>query len=396
MTFKRRVLSALGKDELLEIGRDLELEVTTRMAVDDLRDALAKSKRASLTAIVQESLSRDTLKDICGAVGLDDTGKEKAALVERILAAGGDKAANGAGYRLDPAAVRGSKAAEGDGALSALLSGLDAVPAKKPPKAKGKTKNGERRRGGVPESEAVIAGTLKAALQQFALGAAGGYSGGDAHVAFTTHLLECFGWPAGRPDGAAIPYTFAIADAGKRVAREVALWWPERRTLLEVAGHDAGLDSAWKDLVRLCLQLDPIPQYVVLTNQRDLQLYDLARDREAPRLAIRIDDLPLRRVRAELMEQNGWTLRALYQAAEVDGPHPLKDAQAALDAAVADAYGMPPDQGPTEFLLELNQLVAEDEQQGRKVRGPGLPDHLAPKDPRWFSTDCIEPPPVES
>lgn len=154
MTFKRRVLSALGKDELLEIDRDLELGVTTRMAVDDLRDALAKSKRASLTAIVQESLSRDTLKDICGAVGLDDTGKEKAALVERILAAGGDKAANGAGYRIDPAAVRGSKAAEGGGPLGALLSGLDAAPAKKPTKAKGKTKNGERRRGGVPESDA--------------------------------------------------------------------------------------------------------------------------------------------------------------------------------------------------------------------------------------------------
>jgi hypothetical protein len=104
----------------------------------------------------------------------------------------------------------------------------------------------------------------------------------------------------------------------------------------------------------------------------------------------------LRRVRAELMDQNGWTLRALYQAAEVDGRHPLKDAQAALDAAVADAYGIPPDQGPIEFLLELNLLVAEDEQQGRKVRGPGLPDHLDPKDPRWFSTDCIEPPKVES
>lgn len=35
-----------------------------------------------------------------------------------------------------------------------------------------------------------------------------------------------------------------------------------------------------------------MPQYVVLTNQRDLALYDLARDREAPRLAIRMDDLP--------------------------------------------------------------------------------------------------------
>jgi hypothetical protein len=96
------------------------------------------------------------------------------------------------------------------------------------------------------------------------------------------------------------------------------------------------------------------------------------------------------------MTENGWSLRQLHQAADVEGPHPLKDAQAAIDAAVADAYGMPPDQGPTEFLLELNQLVAEDEQQGRKVRGPGLPDRLDPKDPRWFSTDCIEPPPVGS
>jgi hypothetical protein len=104
----------------------------------------------------------------------------------------------------------------------------------------------------------------------------------------------------------------------------------------------------------------------------------------------------LRRVRDSLTQDNGWSLRQLYQAATVDGSHPLKDAQGALDAAVADTYGMPSDQSPTEFLLELNQLVAEDEEQGRKVRGPGLPDHLDPKDPRWFSTDCIEPPPVES
>jgi hypothetical protein len=74
----------------------------------------------------------------------------------------------------------------------------------------------------------------------------------------------------------------------------------------------------------------------------------------------------------------------------------LKDAQAALDAAVADAYGIPPGQSPVEFLLELNQLVAEDEQHGRKVSSPGLPDHLDRKDSRWFSADCIEPPKAES
>jgi hypothetical protein len=100
----------------------------------------------------------------------------------------------------------------------------------------------------------------------------------------------------------------------------------------------------------------------------------------------------LRKIRHDLMEESGWSLRDLYQAAEVEGPHPLKDAQAAIDAAVREAYGVPSDQDPLAFLLELNQLVAEDEDLGRKVSGPGLPDHLDPKDPRWKSADCIEPP----
>jgi hypothetical protein len=103
----------------------------------------------------------------------------------------------------------------------------------------------------------------------------------------------------------------------------------------------------------------------------------------------------LRRVRADLMEQNGWSLRQLYQAAEVEGLHPLKDAQSTLDRVVSDAYGVPEGQDTVEFLLELNQLVAEDEAQGCKVFGPGLPDHLDPNDRRWTSTDCIEPPPQE-
>jgi hypothetical protein len=103
----------------------------------------------------------------------------------------------------------------------------------------------------------------------------------------------------------------------------------------------------------------------------------------------------LRRTRDTLMAENGWSLRQLHQAAEVEGPHPLKDAQAALDAAVADAYGIPPDQAPIAFLFELNQLVAEDEEKCRKIRGPGVPAQLDPKDPRWTSTDCIEPPPPD-
>lgn len=50
MSFKRRVLSVLGKDLLLEIGRGLELQVTSRMTVEELRDTLARSKRATFAA----------------------------------------------------------------------------------------------------------------------------------------------------------------------------------------------------------------------------------------------------------------------------------------------------------------------------------------------------------
>jgi hypothetical protein len=100
----------------------------------------------------------------------------------------------------------------------------------------------------------------------------------------------------------------------------------------------------------------------------------------------------LRRVRDKLMKDNGWSLRALYQGAEVPGPHALKDAQAALDDAVRQAYGVPADQEATEFLLDLNQLVAQDEAEGRIVQGPGVPKGFDPRDPRWTSDDCIEPP----
>ena len=46
----------------------------------------------------------------------------------------------------------------------------------------------------------------------------------------------------------------------------------------------------------------------------------------------------------------------------------------------------------TDLLLELNLALAEDEAGGAKIQGPGLPACVDAKDPRFFSTDCIEPP----
>lgn len=118
--------------------------------------------------------------------------------------------------------------------------------------------------------------------------------------------------------------------------------------------------------------------------------------RESAVLSVAESARALRQTRRDLMDANGWSLRALYQASEVPGPHPLKDAQARLDEAVAAAYDMPAGQEPLEFLLELNLSVAEDEQAGHPVLGPGLPPTLDPRDLRWHSDDCIEPPPLDN
>ena len=45
------------------------------------------------------------------------------------------------------------------------------------------------------------------------------------------------------------------------------------------------------------------------------------------------------------------------------------------------------------FLADLIATrIAEDEAEGRTVQGPGVPPGLDPKNPRWMSDDCIEPP----
>jgi hypothetical protein len=69
MTPKRRVLNVLSKSELLEAGAISGIDLPQRFTVDQLCEALAKSKRATLDFILP-TLSRDTLKAACLALGL--------------------------------------------------------------------------------------------------------------------------------------------------------------------------------------------------------------------------------------------------------------------------------------------------------------------------------------
>ena len=60
MTFKRKVLAALTRSELLEVGRALELDVTTNMRLDDLMDVVAGSKKRGMMEKILPVLTRDT------------------------------------------------------------------------------------------------------------------------------------------------------------------------------------------------------------------------------------------------------------------------------------------------------------------------------------------------
>jgi SAM-dependent methyltransferase len=195
------------------------------------------------------------------ALGLEARGREKAKLIARILG-------QGVADREERGQLAEAARPEEDARTSSSPSGR-------------------------PSPESIRAGgALKSALRRFVLDVAGGLRGRDASVQFTAQLLHCFGWTEEHAPDATIPAAIAVVADAKRSTREVALLWKSRRVMLDVVKHDVMLDFVWKELLGVCLQLDPVPQYVVLTNQRDLHLYDLARDREAPRLSIALDDLP--------------------------------------------------------------------------------------------------------
>ena len=86
MPSKRDVLGQLSRDELVGAAERFELEVADRRVKDQLVDAVASSKRAGLADLLGE-LSRDRLKELCRALGLDDGRKEKAVLVDRLTGA---------------------------------------------------------------------------------------------------------------------------------------------------------------------------------------------------------------------------------------------------------------------------------------------------------------------
>lgn len=107
--------------------------------------------------------------------------------------------------------------------------------------------------------------------------------------------------------------------------------------------------------------------------------------------AVAVAAREVRRVRAEALTKLKGGLRALYRTLELPGANPLKDAHAALDAAVLSAYGFDAKKDLLAQLLALNQEVAAKIEKGDPVTAPGVPKGY-PEPAQLVTEDCIRAP----
>ncbi len=115
MPSKRDVLAQFSREELQSTVEAFELAVADRRVREQLVEAIASSKKATLVDVLAD-FSRDRLKELCRALALDDAGREKAALVERL-----------AGSKAPPGSVRPAHASTPPTANAAPRGGAPAA-----------------------------------------------------------------------------------------------------------------------------------------------------------------------------------------------------------------------------------------------------------------------------
>src|SRR6266536_858237 len=86
----RAALEALSRDRLGAITDKFNLAVEDRRAHAAHVDAIVRARSLDFQDVLR-FLARDELKDICTALGLDDSGREKEAIIRRILGADDQK-----------------------------------------------------------------------------------------------------------------------------------------------------------------------------------------------------------------------------------------------------------------------------------------------------------------
>ena len=111
MVSKRALLELLSRDELLAAVDLFGVEVPDRRGKDGIVDALVASRKVSLAQALAD-FPRDRLKDLCRSLGLDDAGREKTALIDRLTGASAAAATPGGSASTTTAAGNGAAAAQ--------------------------------------------------------------------------------------------------------------------------------------------------------------------------------------------------------------------------------------------------------------------------------------------
>jgi len=112
MSRKRKILDTISRERLLDLAREHEMAGLTGRNKAEIVDALAGSHKLSLEAALQ-SLSRDELKNACRNLSLDDSGREKLLLIDRLL--GRSEAAENSPVPVKEPLMARSKPATGTG-----------------------------------------------------------------------------------------------------------------------------------------------------------------------------------------------------------------------------------------------------------------------------------------
>ena len=147
-------------------------------------------------------------------------------------------------------------------------------------------------------------------------------------------------------------------------------------------------DAHWRWFVATCSKLKSDYRYTPDTVFDTFPWPQSPTDEQLDAIAAAAREV--QRVRADALTKVIGGLRAVYRMLELPGKSPLKDARAALDKVVLDAYGFSPKKDVLQELLALNQKIARRLAAGEPVTPPGVPADCPTRE-ALVSADSVRP-----
>ena len=237
---------------------------------------------------------------------------------------------------------------------------------------------------------------------------------GQAQI-FLDRLFQAFGQPGVLDVGGQTEFRLRkAAEDGGGTAFADLVWKPV--VLVEMKRRGTDLQKHFRQAFDYWVRITGgRPRYVVLCNFDEFWVYDFDSDLDAPKDKLALTVLPQRwgplaflapgspgpkfsYDREAVTRTAADKLAALFSRLLKRGVErplaqrfTLKDAHAALDAAVLAAYGFSAKEDLLAQLLELNLSVAQRLEKAEPVTPPGIPA-VFPIPETLISDDCIRPP----